>query len=172
MTFSKEETTPARLKLSLQEKAMETRNNSFKQPDEGDRRKAFNRRLFEDRRKSTDRRKSADRRIGRDRRSGWGKTEDHLLRGALAATASIVFQFSRPFTVILGYVDLLLASTKEKQTKKRLVIIREQLQTISEILNNFREVDNFKTKDFDGVDILDTNPLLDVEPNELDQNIL
>ena len=171
MTFSKKETTPARL-ISLQEKAMEAGNNSIKQPDEGDRRKSFNRRLFEDRRKSADRRKSVDRRIGRDRRSGWGKTEDHLLRGALAATASIVFQFSRPFTIILGYVDLLLASTKEKHTKERLVIIKEQVQTISEILDNFREVDNFKTKDFDGVDILDTKRLLDEEPNELDQNIL
>ena len=172
MTFSKEETAPARLKLALQEKAMETRNNSIKQPDEGDRRKDFDRRLFEDRRKAADRRKSGDRRTGRDRRSGWGKTEDHLLRGAMAATASIVFQFSRPFTIILGYVDLLLASTSEKHTKERLVIIKEQLQTISEILDNFREVDNFKTKDFDGMDLLDTNTLLDEEPKELDRNIL
>lgn len=172
MTSSKKETTPARLKLSLQEKAMGARNNSIRQPDEGDRRKAFNRRLSEDRRKSTDRRTSTDRRIGRDRRSGWGKTEDHLLRGALAATASIVFQFSRPFTIILGYVDLLLASTKEQHTKERLFIIKEQLQTVSEILDNFREIDNFKTKDFDGVDILDTKTLLDEEPDELDQNIL
>ena len=145
---------------------METRNNSIKQPDKGDRRKALNRRRDEDRRKS------ADRRGGRDRRLGWGNIEDHLLRGALAATASIVFQFSRPFTIIFGYVDLLLASSKEEHTKEKLIIIKEQLKIISEILDNFREVDNFKTKDFDGVDILDTNKTLAGEPNEPDRKIL
>jgi hypothetical protein len=145
---------------------METRNNSIKQPDKGDRRKALNRRRGEDRRKS------ADRRGGQDRRLGWGNIENHLLRGALAATASIVFQFSRPFTIIFGYVDLLLASSKEEHTKEKLIIIKEQLKIISEILDNFREVDNFKTKDFDGVDILDTNKTLDGEPNESDRKIL
>ena len=145
---------------------METRNNGAKQPDIGDRRKALNRRRDEDRRKSADRRGSQDRRLG------WGKVEKHLLRGALAATASIVFQFSRPFTIIFGYVDLLLASTKEEHTKEKLIIIKEQLNIISEILDNFREVDNFKTIDFDGVDILDTKKRLDGEPNEFDRKIL
>ena len=145
---------------------METRNNGAKQPDIGDRRKALNRRRDEDRRKSADRRGSQDRRLG------WGKVEKHLLRGALAATASIVFQFSRPFTIIFGYVDLLLASTKEEHTKEKLIIIKEQLNIISEILDNFREVDNFKTIDFDGVDILDTKKMLDGEPNEFDRKIL
>ena len=150
---------------------METKNSS-RQPDIGDRRKALNRRILDDRRKSDDRRSGRDRRNGRDRRSGWGKIEEHLLRGALAATASIVFQFSRPFTIILGYVDLLLSSSKEENTKQKLYIIKEQLEKISEILDNFREVENFKTKDFDGVDILDTNNLLDVKPDELDRKIL
>lgn len=145
---------------------METRNNGAKQPDIGDRRKALNRRRDEDRRKSADRRGSQDRRLG------WGKVENHLLRGALAATASIVFQFSRPFTIIFGYVDLLLASSKEEHTKEKLIIIKEQLNIISEILDNFREVDNFKTIDFDGVDILDTKKMLDGEPNEFDRKIL
>ena len=151
---------------------MEKRNNSGKQLDIGDRRKAFNRRTLDDRRITADRRTGRDRRTGSDRRSGWGKIEDHLLRGALAATASIVFQFSRPFTIIIGYVDLLLASSREKHTKEKLVIIKEQLEIISEILDNFREVDTFKTKDFDGVDILDTNKLQDVEEHELDRKIL
>ncbi len=145
---------------------METRNNSIKQPDTGDRRKGLNRRRDEDRRKSADRRGSQDRRLG------WGNIENHLLRGALAATASIVFQFSRPFTIIFGYVDLLLASSKEEHTKEKLIIIKEQLKIISEILSNFREVDNFKTKDFDGVDILDTTNMLEGEPNEPDRKIL
>ena len=151
---------------------METGNNSIKQQDNGDRRKTLNRRRLEDRRRSTERRQGKDRRSGRDRRQGWGQTEDHLLRGALAAAASIVFQFSRPFTIILGYVDLLLASTKEERTKEKLIIIKEQLHTISEILDNFREIDTFKTKDFDGVDILDTTKLQDEELNELDRRIL
>ena len=118
-----------------------------------------------------DRRKS-DRRSGADRRSGWDNTEDHLLRGTLAATASMVFQFSRPFTIILGYVDLLLNKSKEKNTKQKLVIIKEQLEIISEILDDFREVDNFKTKNFDGMEILDTNRLMEEEPNKLDRKIL
>lgn len=144
---------------------METRNNTVKQTAKGDRRKSLNRRTHEDRRES------ADRRSGRDRRPGWGKIEGQLLRGALAATASILYQFSRPFTIILGYVDLLLASTREEYTKEKLVILKEQLQIISEILDNFREVESFKTKDFDGVEILDTKKLQDVEPNELDHHI-
>ena len=144
---------------------METRDDSTKKPEEGDRRKTLNRRIHEDRRRS------ADRRSGRDRRPGWGKIEGHLLRGALAATASILYQFSRPFTIILGYVDLLLASTREEYTREKLIIIKEQLQIISETLDNFREVDSFKTKDFDGVDILDTNKPVDVEQSELDRKI-
>ena len=144
---------------------METRNNNIKQPDKGDRRKAFHRRII------GDRRNTIDRRSVRDRRLGWGKIDDHLLRGTLAATASIVFQFSRPFTIIIGYVDLLLASTKDRKTQKKLVIVKEQLQIISEILDSFREVESFKTKDFDGVDILETNKPQDVKQNELDRKI-
>jgi signal transduction histidine kinase len=132
---------------------METRRKVNKQLDIGDRRKV-------------------DRRSGADRRSGWDKTEGHLLRGTLAATASMVFQFSRPFTIILGYVDLLLNRSKEKHTKQKLVIIKEQLEIISEILDDFREVDDFKTKNFDGMEILDTKRLMEEEPNKLDRKIL
>ena len=133
---------------------METRRKVNKQLDIGDRRKV-------------------DRRSGADRRSGWDKTEGHLLRGTLAATASMVFQFSRPFTIILGYVDLLLNRSKEKHTKQKLVIIKEQLEIISEILDDFREVDNFKTKNFDGVEILATSKLMEEEePNKLDRKVL
>ena len=81
---------------------METRSKINKQQDLWDRSNGG------DRRASEGRRESGDRRSGADRRSGYGKIEDHLLRGTLAASASIVFQFSRPFTIILGYVDLLL----------------------------------------------------------------
>ena len=132
---------------------METRSKFNKQLDIGDRRKD-------------------DRRSGADRRSGWDKIAEHLLRGTLAATASMVFQFSRPFTIILGYVDLLLNKTKEKNTKQKLVVIKEQLEIISELLNDFREVDSFKTKDFDGVELLATDKLMEEEPNKLDRKIL
>jgi signal transduction histidine kinase len=132
---------------------METKSKFNKQLDIGDRRKN-------------------DRRSGADRRSGWDKVAEHLLRGTLAATASMVFQFSRPFTIILGYVDLLLNKTKEKNTKQKLVVIKEQLEIISELLNDFREVDSFKTKDFDGVELLATDKLMEEEPNKLDRKIL
>ena len=117
-------------------------------------------------------RRKVDRRRGADRRAGWDKIEDHLLRGTLAATASMVFQFSRPFTIILGYVDLLLNKSKEKHTKKNLAIIKEQLEIISEILSDFRELDDFKTKNFDGVEILATKNMMEEEaPNKLDRKL-
>ena len=133
---------------------METRSKVNKQIDIGDRRKV-------------------DRRSGADRRSGWDKTEGLLLRGTLAATASMVFQFSRPFTIILGYVDLLLNKSKEKQTKQKLVIIKEQLEIISDILSDFRELDDFKTTNFDGVEILTTNKVMEEEaPNKMDRKLI
>ena len=138
----------------------ETKNISIKQPAQGDRRRTHTRRILGDRRKSPDRRSS------RDRRSGWGKIEEELLRGALAATTSVVYQFSRPFTIILGYVDLLLVGTREEYTKEKLAIIKAQLKIISKTLDSFREVDDFKTIDFDGVDILDTNKPLDLKLNK------
>jgi signal transduction histidine kinase len=149
---------------------METGKKYNKQIDIGERRKGDNRRVLEDRRKA------GDRRSGADRRTGWGKIESYLLRGTLAATASIVFQLSRPFTIILGYIDLLLNNTKEEQTKQKLTIMKEQLKIISEILDDFREIEEFKTKNFDGVDILATNKLLEEEkeeePSKLDRKIL
>ena len=143
------------VKFSLQ--MNKTNNFNIKQPVQEDRRRTHPRRLLGDRRKSPDRRSSED------RRSGWGKIEDELLRGALAATASIVYQFSRPFTIILGHVDLLLAGTREEYTKEKLAIIKTQLKIISKILDSFREVDDFKIVDFDGVDILDTDKPLDLK---------
>jgi signal transduction histidine kinase len=123
-----------------------------------------------ERRKNVDRRVHEDRRSGADRRSGWGKIEESLLRGTLAATASIVFQLSRPFTIILGYVDLLLNNTSEEVTKQKLNVIKEQLQLVSHILNDFREVKEFKKINFDGVDILVTDKLLEEEETDkLDQ---
>ncbi len=151
----------------MQIEAMETRSKTNKQQYLWDRPKDGDRRAPEGRRES------GDRRCGADRRSGCGKIEDHLLRGSLAASASIVFQFSRPFTIILGYVDLLLNKSKEKNTKKKLTIIKEQLEIISEILSDFRELEDFKTTNFDGVEILATKKLMEEEePKKLDRKLL
>ena len=136
---------------------METRKKANKQISIGDWRRNEKLRAPRSRENSGDRRRSTD------RRAGWGKDEEHLLRGTLAATASIVFQLSRPFTIILGYVDLLLSKTKEKQTKQKLATIKEQLEIISEMLDDFREVDTFTTKKFDGMEILTTGKLLEEE---------
>jgi hypothetical protein len=67
----------------------------------------------------------------------------------------------------------LLNKSKEKHTQKKLAIIKDQLEIISEILSDFRELDNFKTKNFDGVEILDTKKLMEEdEPNKLDRKLL
>jgi len=146
---------------------METRSKIKEQQSLWDRPKDANRRTPEGNRES------GDRRSGADRRSGYGKIEDQLLRGTLAASASIVLQFSRPFTIILGYVDILLNKTRERHTKKKLAIIKEQLEIISEILSDFREIDSFETKDFDGVEILATKKLREEdEPNKPDRKLL
>lgn len=145
---------------------MGTNNNSNKQTANGDRRRIPSRRIL------GDRRRLSDRRSVNDRRSGWGMIEKELLQGALAATASIVYQLSRPFTIILGYIDLLSAGTKEKYSKEKLHIIKTQLAIISRILDSFREVDDFHTIDFDGIDILDTNKVLDVKSIEKERKTL
>lgn len=108
-----------------------------------------------ERRANDDRRKLTDRRQEKDRRTGWGKNNEHLLEGAATAAATIVHQFSRPFTIIIGYVDLILSSTKEEDTKEKLEIIKNQLKLIVRILKNIRELDEYKTVDFDGLDLLD-----------------
>lgn len=108
-----------------------------------------------DRRSETDRRQSTPRRQDKDRRTGWGKIDEHLLEGALTAAATIVHQFSRPFTIIIGYVDLILSTTDEEDTRKKLKIVRDQLSVIVKILHNFRELQEYETKSFDGMTLLD-----------------
>ena len=55
---------------------------------------------------------------------------------------------------------------KDKQARQKLVIIKEQLGIIAELLDDFREVDSFKTKDFDGMEILATGKLLEEDEEE------
>jgi hypothetical protein len=67
----------------------------------------------------------------------------------------------------------LLNKSKEKNTKKKLAIIKGQLEIISEILSDFRELEDFKTTNFDGVEILATKKLMEEEePKKLDRKLL
>jgi signal transduction histidine kinase len=115
---------------------------------------SHNRQMPFDRRLRSDRRKAGDRRSGGDRRNGWGRIDTHLLQGARTTASTIVHEFSRPFTIIIGYVDLILSTTKEEDIRKKLEIVRQQLQIIVRILNHFRELDSYETVDFDGIDML------------------
>jgi len=107
-----------------------------------------------DRRSRPDRRNAADRRSGRDRRAGWGQIDTHLLEGAKTTASTVVHEFSRPFTIIIGYVDLVLSTTEEEDTRKKLETVRQQLLLIVRILNHFRELDTYETLDFDGASLL------------------
>ncbi len=115
-----------------------------------------------DRRSSNDRRIVSDRRKAKDRRAGWGKINDNLLEGALAAAATIVHKFSYPLTIIIGYVELMLKSASGKETREKLEIIKQQSQLIIKLLNDFREIEEYRTVEFSGLDILD----IDSDPHE------
>ena len=107
------------------------------------------------RRSNQDRRQRPDRRGGSDRRFGWGRIEEHLLEGAMTTAATLVFQFSRPFTIILGYIDLLAENARDENSRAKLKIIKDQLELVGRMLNNFRELDRYQTKEIDGLKILD-----------------
>jgi signal transduction histidine kinase len=117
-----------------------------------------------DRRSRADRRSSTDRRSGKDRRTGWGRIDAHLLEGAKTTASTVVHEFSRPFTIIIGCVDLILSTTAEEDTRKKLETVKQQLLIIIHILNNFRELDTYETVDFDGTD------LLKIIPGEVDND--
>ena len=124
----------------------------------GDRRKKGDRRSDKDRRTRTDRRSGADRRRLKDRRSGWGQIKDHRFQGVAKTTTTVSHLLGQPLTVITGYVDLLSASTEEENTKKKLSIIKSQLDLISKYLHDLRSVKEYKTVDFAGVTLLDIEP--------------
>jgi len=107
------------------------------------------------RRANQDRRQRTDRRGGNDRRRGWGRIDERLLEGAMATAATLVFQFSRPFTIILGYIDLLAENAQDEYSRAKLKIIKEQLELVGRMLNNFRELDRYQIKEIDGLKILD-----------------
>jgi signal transduction histidine kinase len=121
----------------------------------GDRRKGQDRRADTDRRAGRDRRSGAERRTSRDRRAGWGKVEEERLQGALTAAATVAHLFSQPLTIVIGHVDLLLSKVEDQTTRKKLEIIKEQLQSLSMTLQDLRSLRHYKTVDLDGLVLLD-----------------
>ena len=121
----------------------------------GDRRKGEDRRSDTDRRSRRDRRSGAERRTSKDRRTGWGKVDEERLQGALTAAATVAHLFSQPLTIVIGHVDLLLSKVEEQTTRKKLEIIKEQLQSLSMTLQDLRSLRHYKTVDLDGLILLD-----------------
>ena len=121
----------------------------------GDRRKGKDRRSDTDRRAGRDRRSGAERRTSKDRRAGWGKVDQERLRGALTAAATVAHLFSQPLTIVIGHVDLLLSKVEDRATRKKLEIIKEQLQSLSMTLQDLRSLRHYKTVDLDGLILLD-----------------
>jgi signal transduction histidine kinase len=121
----------------------------------GDRRKGKDRRGDTDRRSKRDRRSGVERRDSKDRRNGWGKVDEERLQGALTAAATVAHLFSQPLTIVIGHVDLLLSRVEDQNTRKKLEIIKEQLQSLSMTLQDLRNLRRYKTVDFDGLILLD-----------------
>ena len=121
----------------------------------GDRRRGKDRRSDTDRRSGGDRRSGAERRTSKDRRSGWGRVDQERLRGALTAAATVAHLFSQPLTIVIGHVDLLLSKVEDRATRKKLEIIKEQLQSLSMTLHDLRSLRHYKTVDLDGLILLD-----------------
>ena len=121
----------------------------------GDRRKGKDRRSDTDRRSRRDRRSGTERRGVKDRRVGWGKVEEERLQGALTAAATVAHLFSQPLTIVIGHVDLLLSRVEDQTTRKKLAIIKEQLQSLSMTLQDLRSLRHYKTVDLDGLILLD-----------------
>ena len=121
----------------------------------GDRRRGKDRRSATDRRSARDRRSGAERRTSKDRRAGWGKIDQERLQGALTAAATVAHLFSQPLTIVIGHVDLLLSKVEDQTTRKKLEIIKEELQSLSMTLQDLRSLRHYKTVDLDGLVLLD-----------------
>ncbi|MEJ2364899.1 MAG: hypothetical protein P8075_19035 [Deltaproteobacteria bacterium] len=122
---------------------------------QGDRRRGKDRRSDTNRRSGRDRRSGTERRTSKDRRAGWGKVDQERLRGALTAAATVAHLFSQPLTIVIGHVDLLLSKVEDGATRKKLEIIKEQLQSLSMTLQDLRSLRQYKTVDLDGLVLLD-----------------
>lgn len=121
----------------------------------GDRRRGNDRRSDSERRSGRDRRSGAERRTSRDRRAGWGKIDQERLQGALTAAATVAHLFSQPLTIVIGHVDLLLSKVEDQTTRKKLDIIKKELQSLSMTLQDLRSLRHYKTVDLDGLVLLD-----------------
>jgi signal transduction histidine kinase len=121
----------------------------------GDRRRGKDRRSDSDRRSGRDRRSGAERRTSKDRRAGWGRIDQERLQGALTAAATVAHLFSQPLTIVIGHVDLLLSKVEDQTTRKKLEIIKKELQSLSMTLQDLRSLRQYKTVDLDGLVLLD-----------------
>jgi signal transduction histidine kinase len=77
------------------------------------------------------------------------------LQGALTTAVTVAHLFSQPLTIVMGYVDLLAASVEGENNRQKLKIIKEQLQSLSMILQNLRNLRKYKTIDINGLTLLD-----------------
>ena len=85
----------------------------------------------------------------------WGEIEDERLQGAVTTAATVAHLFSQPLTIIIGHVDLLLSNAQEEMTKKKLLIIKDQLKSLSMLLQDFRNLQEYNIIDFNGLSLLD-----------------
>jgi signal transduction histidine kinase len=121
----------------------------------GDRRSREDRRSGLDRRSGQDRRSSLDRRGGKDRRVNWTAAEDQRFQGVMRAAETVTHLFSQPLTVIMGYVDLLAAGTRDPELLKKLRVIKEQLEVLGTYLHNLRQLSEYRTVAFGDLTLLD-----------------
>jgi signal transduction histidine kinase len=120
-----------------------------------DRRSGEERRAGLDRRSGQDRRSSLDRRSGKDRRTNWTVAEEQRFQGVMRAAETVTHLFSQPLTVIMGYVDLLTAGTRDAELQKKLRVIKEQLGVLGTYLENLRQLSEYRTVDFGDLTLLD-----------------
>ena len=137
------------------------------QKPHGERRRRSDRRSGKDRRGGEERRSGLDRRCGQDRRCGldrrsagdrraqWPVAVDQRFQGALRTAETVSHLFSQPLTVIMGYVDLLAAETRQAEMQKKLNLIKDQLGVLATYLRSLREIEEFRTVDFAGLTLLD-----------------
>ncbi|HYA01572.1 MAG TPA: histidine kinase dimerization/phospho-acceptor domain-containing protein [Syntrophobacteria bacterium] len=81
--------------------------------------------------------------------------QEQRFQGVLRTAETVTHLFSQPLTVIMGYVDLLAAGTREVEAQKKLRIIKEQLEVLGTFLQNLRQLSEYRTVDFGDLTLLD-----------------
>lgn len=126
-----------------------------------DRRRGEDRRCGEERRSGLDRRSEQDRRCGFDRRSDqdrrfeWPVAQDQRFQGVRTTAATVSHLFSQPLTVIMGHVDLLTIRAENTEVQEKLRLIKDQLDLLTNYLQNLRGLKEFRTVESAGLTLLD-----------------